>query len=97
MDKKRYQWRPSAGEDEKYLIDTSQYNRVVAIVAKGCDELLPGVGGSDDEREPRFWWGVYSPFKKKALSQHVDEKDATLYAETYLAQGEKEERVAWES
>lgn len=87
MDAKRYKWHyTSKDEMEKWLVDTNEHNRVVAIVT-----------GMDQEGAVSGWWAVYSPFKKKAISQHMSEDDATAFAEENIAMGEKEERVSWES
>jgi len=85
MDSKRYKWKDIKPGETKWLIDTNEYDQVIAIMEKGVEP-----NGVE-------WWGVYGPFKKKAHSQHLTEKDATAYAQAYLAQGEKEERIAWES
>jgi hypothetical protein len=85
VDKKRYKWR-TIEKNEKWLVDSNEFNRVIGIVSKGRDEL-----------EEKDWWGVFTPFKKKGVAQFEKEEDATKYAEEFLAQGEKEERVSWES
>lgn len=97
MDTKRYKWHEIVGKNERWLVDKNEHDRVVAIVAEGCDEVIPPVGGPDDEREPTKWWGVFSPFRKKAVSQHLTEKDAVKYAQDNMACGKKEERIPWES
>jgi hypothetical protein len=96
MDRRRYKWTPGSGREEKYLIDTNEFDRVVAIVAKGTDELVPDEK-KEGEMEAAYWWGVYGPFRRKHISQHLTEKDATEYAEHHLARGEREERIEWES
>lgn len=97
MDRKRYKWHETKAGEERFLVDSNECNRVVAIVSRGTDEIRPTTGGPDDDREPVYWWGVFSPFRKKSISQHLTEKDATKYAEANLAEGEREERIAWES
>jgi hypothetical protein len=85
MDKKRFKWHYTGKDEcEKWLLDLNENSRVVAIVTCMSPE---GVVSP--------WWAVYSPFKKKAISQHLSEEDATAYAEKTIAVGEKEERVEW--
>lgn len=83
MDKVRYKWKEVSAV-ERWLIDTNEYNKVVAII-----ERNDGMNA--------VWYGVYGPFKKKGHGQFLDADDAQKFAEENFAQGEKEERVAWES
>lgn len=83
MDKVRYKWKDVSGV-ERWLIDTNEHNKVVAIIEKS-------------EEANTNWFGVYGPFKKKGHGQFLDAEDAQEFAEENFAQGEKEERVEWES